>query len=342
MRVNVPCIVVLMMFLSTGGAAQDAGYTVTDSLGRTVRFDTVPERIVLAGRGTALTAGALFMFPEAAGRVIAVADTDQGLGDFYPLMDRSFESKIRFANGAGMETIASFGPDLVILKESMRNPLGDTLETVGIPVLYLNLESANRFLGDIAAVGTLLGNQRRSSEIVDYYTKRLRTVTELVSGVARPRALVLSYSEVDGASVFAIPPASWIQTWMTETAGGIALWKEANPGGGWRKIGLEQIAVWNPDRVFIVSYRTAAAAVVGEMDVSSWWSGRLRPFPADFYSWDQPDPRWILGLQWLAATLHPDRFGGFDLRAEVKSFYATIYRLDPSTVEREILPRIFP
>ncbi len=66
--------------------------------------------------------------------------------------------------------------------------------------------------------------------------------------------------------------------------------------------------------------------------------GKLYAFPGDLYLWDQPDPRWILGLTWLAGKLHPDRFPGLDMTAEAKTFYQTLYGLDADFVEQNIIP----
>jgi len=71
-------------------------------------------------------------------------------------------------------------------------------------------------------------------------------------------------------------------------------------------------------------------------------AGAIRPFPADLASWDQSDARWILGLEWVAASLHPDRVPGFDLRAEVIAFYRDLYGIDEARIESIILPRLPP
>jgi iron complex transport system substrate-binding protein len=113
------------------------------------------------------------------------------------------------------------------------------------------------------------------------------------------------------------------------------------------KVGVEQIASWDPEHVFVVSYQSPAAGAAKRLASSPTWkatragrAGAIRAFPADLISWDQSDSRWVLGLVWLAATLHPDRFSGFDLVAEVTAFYREMYGLDRSVIESLILPRL--
>ena len=68
--------------------------------------------------------------------------------------------------------------------------------------------------------------------------------------------------------------------------------------------------------------------------------GSILGFPSDYNSWDQADSRWILGLEWLAAALHPDLFASVDLKAEAASFYAELYGIDTAVIAREIMPRL--
>lgn len=63
-------------------------------------------------------------------------------------------------------------------------------------------------------------------------------------------------------------------------------------------------------------------------------------FPADYLSWDQPDPRWILGLQWLVGKLHPGLGATAELEKKVVEFYSFVYGLSAQRIEEAILPMI--
>ena len=335
------------------GLAVHAGaapYAVTDALQRTVSFDTVPSRIVIAGRGTLLLADALYLFPGVHGRVVGAAVTNQGLGDVLPLLDPSHASKVRFPNDAGVEQIAAVRPDLVILKTYSKQKVGDALERAGIPVLYLDLETPESFFADVRTLGQLFRQPERASTVVRWYETRLAAVAAAgrsAGGAAKPAVLVVQSTGKDADLAVTVPPADWIQAWMVATAGGTPVWTAENRTTGWLKVGIEQVAAWDPERVLVVSYASSAADAAGRLAASARWqatragrSGSIRPFPADLVSWDQSDTRWILGLQWLAATLHPERFPGFDLRAEVTAFYRDLYDIAPSAIESLVLPRL--
>ncbi|MGQ9502804.1 MAG: hypothetical protein ACUVSB_12190, partial [Anaerolineae bacterium] len=104
---------------------------------------------------------------------------------------------------------------------------------------------------------------------------------------------------------------------------------------------------WNPEGICIVSYFSDPEAAVEALRADERWqalkavqSDQLFAFPTDFltYNWDQPDPRWILGLLWLAKTLHPNRFATLDMRQEAQHFFEQMYGLEKTTIEEKIMP----
>ena len=328
------------LLLFAAASSQAAPYTVTDTLGRALTLQKVPERIVLAGRATLLLVDAVYLFPGAGNRVVGVGTTDQGLGDFFPFLDPGAAGKSRFTNNAGPEQLAGLHPDLVILKSYMKERLGDLLEKIGIPVLYLDLETPETFFTDVRTLGTLFQQPARAQFILDWYRSRVDHVTRATAGGEKPSVLLVQYSARDGEIAFTVPPSGWIQSTITEAAGGTIAWKEAGPGDGWKKIGIEQLSAWNPRFVFVVSYQRPAAVVAEEIRKSRLLKGAIAGFPADYHSWDQADSRWILGLEWLASRLHPDAFSDLDMRNEVTAFYNQLYGVSPAVIEQEIMPRV--
>ncbi len=325
-------------------------YTVTDAAGRRATFDRLPERIVVAGRAVFMVADALYAFPEAWGRVVATAEVDQGLGDFLAAVDAGYGRKVTLPRMAGAEEIAALRPDVVILKSFMAESLGRPLEALGIPVLYVDFESPEQYRRDLMVFGDLLQNRARAEEIWKEIERRAGGVTSRTSALSeerRPRVLFL-YDAARGAEhVFNVPPVGWIQTRLVEMAGARPVWKEAGAGRGWSRVGFEQIASWNPDWVFVVSYHQDVDAIAAGLRADAAWrelaavaKGRLVAFPVDYYSWDQPDLRWVLGLEWLASRLHPDLFPDAHLDREVIGFFSFLYGMNEEGVRRVVLSRL--
>lgn len=326
------------------------GLTVTDALGRTVHFDRLPQRIVLAGKALFMVADALYLFPEAGTRIAALGQTGQGSANFIPLIDPNFEQKISLGTDAGPEQIAAARPDCVILKSYLAEKLGKPLELLGIPVVYVDLETPDQYRRDLLTLGEILGDEARAQEVVAFYQERVERVSQALAGLAeeeKPRVLLVYYTDKDGTVAFNVPPMEWIQTWMIQAAGGRPVWGDAHPTGGWTKVGFEQIAAWDPDVVFVVAYFNPIDQVTKTLREDPQWKalravqeGRLYGFPDDVYSWDQPDPRWILGFTWVATKLHPERFQGMDILAEARTFYRQLYGMDEAAFEELIQPTL--
>ena len=339
-------IMVLVLFLLPGMASSLCGLEVTDALGREVSFEQQPQRIVIAGRGLLIVADALYLFPEAPSVVVAFEKITLGKGNFLTVVDPHYDMKTVLPIDVGAERIASLRPDVVLMKSYMQKKLGSSLELLGIPVLYLDFETPDQYERDIRALGHLLENDERSEEIIAFYRGRVQRVRERVKSIAeqeKPRVLFLYYSERGGSRAFNIPPADWMQTIVVEIAGGIPVWKDIKTGQGWTRVSFEQIAAWDVDHIFVTSYFTDIDEVKDGLLEDPLWTSlravredRIHAFPTDYYNWDLPDPRWILGLTWLASRLHPEEFSDVDLMAEVRTFFRELYFLDDAGYNRYI------
>jgi iron complex transport system substrate-binding protein len=317
-------------------------------MGRTVTFNTPPHKIVLAGKALFMVADAIYLFPEAGSNIVALGSTAQGSGNFIPMIDKTFSTKTVLDSSAGAEQIAAVQPDLVIMKSMNAATLGTSIEALGIPVVYLDFETADQYKRDMATLGQLFQNPDQATKIAAWYQGKVDAVTSTVSALTdaqKPKTLILYYSSKNGTVSFNVPPMGWMQTYLIQTAGGTPVWADANPGSGWTTVNMEQIAAWNPDDVFIVAYFDKVNDVVTKLKADPQWmqlaavkNNKIFGFATDVYSWDQPDTRWALGLDWVAAKLHPDLFPTYDAAADAKAFYKDLYGMDDATFTSTIHP----
>jgi iron complex transport system substrate-binding protein len=319
---------------------------ITDALDRQVTLPDAPQRIVITGKALFMIADAAYIFPEASERIIGLGDAGQGISNFIALIDPDYPAKAVLAGDAGTEQIAALQPDLVILKSYLAKTIGQPIEEIGIPVIYVDFETPEEYVRDLAIFGQIFQNSARAAEAAAFYQDKIAQIQQtIIEDVTSPRVLMLYYNDKDGNVAFNIPPAAWIQTRMVEMAGGTPIWTEANLGGSWTQVTLEQIAAWDADQIFIITYRQDASDVVEALTADPTWqalrvtqNGQLHAFPGDLFSWDQADTRWLLGLTWLAGKLHPDRFSALDMTAEAQAFYQNLYGLDASFFETHIRP----
>lgn len=303
-------------------------------------------RLVLGGKAVVMVADVLYFFGDADARVLAVAGADQGLGVFLSAIDHGFAKKPVIDRSAGAEVYASLRPDTVVLKSSMKKTLGPSLDALGIRQFYLDLETPEDYFADLLALGKFLGQEARAAEVVGFYKERMNEVGTALAGAPRPRVLLVQAAD-PSSGVWELPPASWMQTRLVSLAGGEALWTAANPGAGWAKVNAEQIAAWNPDVIFVVDYRRDARQAAHSLRedarlkaVQAVKHGRVYGFAQDFLSWDQPDARWVLGLEWIAGMLHPERFARRPILDSARRFFSFLYGVDAATFDKVILPRL--
>ncbi|MBM3789393.1 MAG: hypothetical protein FJW35_03475 [Acidobacteria bacterium] len=328
--------------------ALDAAFTVTDALGRQVVFQEPPRRIALSGKALFMVTNALYMFPGGGRRIIATATTGQASSNFISLIDPEIAGKSILPETVGPEQIAGVQPDAVILKSHLARTVGRSLEVLDIPVIYVDFETPDQYLRDLRTLGELLRQPERTAELTRYFQGAVRRVEDAVADIpeaGRRRVLLLYYSTSRGPATLNVPPTSWMQTVMTEMAGGIAVWKKANPAKGWTQVSLEQIYAWDPDVIFVTSYNETSDAAAGRLRTDSNWqsvralqNGRLHAFAGDFFSWDTPDPRWVLGLTWMARKLYPDRFRQVDILGLTREFYQVVYGQDAAFFDEQVRP----
>ena len=345
-------VLLLVVILLMAGCSVIPGLSqpveITDSTGHTEILDGVPDRIAIAGKATIMVQDTIYLFEDAREKVIALENRNQSAFSFLPVIDPSLEEKDIFEKNVGPEQIAAVQPELVLMKSFMAEQLGEPLGQLNLPVLYLDLETPEAFYKDIYTLGQVFGKEKRAEEITEFYQSRVTIVEENVAAVAedqKPDVLILQYSDRDGEIAFKVPPVSWLQTRLVEISGGNPVWKELEAGGGWVVVNLEQIAAWDPDQIFIISYEGKASAVKVDLMENPIWSNfravqndQLFAFAYDFYSWDQPDSRWILGLQWIATKIQPDLSANIDIMQEVNMFYSVLYGKDQEAIDANVIP----
>jgi len=312
--------------------------------------DAVPQRVVQAGPAAFMVENALYLFPEAFDRVVAVADGDQGRGFFVGDLDPMIHSKAVLPRRVNTEAILALSPDVVVMKKSAKGSMGEPLERMQIATIYLDLESPEAWMNDLEIVGRLFDNPDRSRVLKDLFASRINFVTDRTSALQdreKPRTLFLYWSVSGGVTTVNIPPMSWMQTRMVQMAGGIPVWNEGGSADGWIRTGIEQIAAWDPDKIIVTAYHIDAPEVVNIMRNDAIWSefravrnNEVYAVPSDYHSWDQPDVRWLLGLHWLASVLHPDLFDSPDMVEEAKRFYEDMFGMTHQAFDTHVRPKL--
>ncbi len=351
MRKNLLFLTIAVLLIAAFAAAyliwqnpltKEDSITVTDALGRTIQIKTPITKVIVAGKNSWPIITVAYMFPNAKNLLYAISGNMNV--SLFRMIDPDMTSKIVTtpAEDLGAEELAKMKPDVVILKSTMKK-LGDSLEALKIKVVYVDFETLETYIRDVKVLGKIFMDEMKAEEIVNYYNETYYSIlSQIPAEGKREKVLFLYYNTRGGTISFQVPGQGWLQTFMIETAGGYPLSNELF-GTGWNTVSFEQIANWNPDIIFLVTYSKSPVASevknwilnnAGWEDISAVKNGKVYAVPHDcenvgaLGSWDCPGSRWIIGLQWMAKKINPSIFGNLDITNEAKIFYMKMYGLN--------------
>lgn len=81
------------------------------------------------------------MFPEGPSRLVGMEQRGRTSSDFLTAVAPGIDSKLTLLPNPGPESIAGLHPDLVLMKGSEPGPLDEALAKVGLPTVYMSLET---------------------------------------------------------------------------------------------------------------------------------------------------------------------------------------------------------
>ena len=167
---------------------------VRDGLGRPVVIPSDPQRIVTAGRAVLMIADAIYLFPGADKRIVGVGRINQGKGNCLEAIDPNYDEKAKLERNVGPEQIVALEPDLVLLKSTMREQLGLALERIGLPVVYLNLETPEQYQEELVLLGDREAHAqaRRHAQLPAPQRELVGVVVELLAHAREDEEVVVA------------------------------------------------------------------------------------------------------------------------------------------------------
>ncbi|QAA76369.1 MAG: hypothetical protein BIP78_0603 [Candidatus Bipolaricaulis sibiricus] len=307
-----------------------AGRSVVDQVGREVQLPPVVSRVVSLHSGASWMVYVLGDADRLVGAYFASLPTDPVAQGALAGLDPNYRAK-ELPVKPTVEALVTLRPDVVLASSVVHGEgLASLLAEVGIPTVLYYPETLDGVAEALLLTGQVLGRDERAHELVRRFWGLVATVADAMGGRSpRPRVYFTAYTV---PNVYA---GDVIQNVIIELAGGIPLGKALAPRPGlfWQRVDGEQILVWNPEVILVPAYSRARPAdffadpIWGA--VTAVRTGRVHRFPEFLAPWDIPGPEVVLGLLWLAETLHPGATG-LDLAAEVIRFYQDFYGIELS------------
>ena len=297
------CILVLLslsLFFGLSCApATPVPASITDQLGRVVKIDKLPQRIIsLAPSNTEI------LFALGLGdRVVAVTSYDN-----YPAEVKQ-KPNIGGFSDPNLEKIISLSPDLVVAAPIHEKQVIPQLEAKGITVLALAPKTLDDVTAAITLVGRVTGAENKASEVVSAMQKRIKAVTDKtdkLSANLRPKVLYIVWHDP--------LMGSGLETFHDELikkAGGVNMIADAK---GYPSISLETVVKDNPDVIL-------AGVGMGQgqdaplkfaqneprlRDVAARTNNRVYGVDSDLSG--RAGPRIVAVLEEFARLIHPELF----------------------------------
>lgn len=223
------------------------------------------------------------------------------------------EVSARVAAGESIYTlddarIRDIGPDLILAQDLCQvcavpsGAVEEALDVIGCQAQVVSLDPGrlDEVIACIGIVGTATGTTERAEALMEGLRARVDAVRRRVRGRARPRVLVLEWSD---------PPFNaghWVPD-MVEAAGGVPVLAAAGSRSRrltWEEIQAEQvdITVFMPCGFDLEGAVAQAPDLLSRPDVAGL--GRIFAVDANAY-FSRPGPRVVDGVELLERLLHP-------------------------------------
>jgi len=175
------CIIILSLFVACAAPSKEVKEAasfpieVTDQLGRVVRLEKIPERIIsLAPSNTEI------LFALGLGeRVVAVTEYCN-----YPPAAQE-KPKIGGFSTPNIEKVVALSPDLVLATSIHEKEIIPALEGKGLTIFTLDPKTVDEVLKSITLVGEVTGREETASRLVEGMQNRIKAVTDKTANLIK-------------------------------------------------------------------------------------------------------------------------------------------------------------
>ncbi len=296
--------------------------TIVDQAGREITLETPAETIVSAYYITSYTAIALGLEDKLIG-IENKADTRS----IYAMAAEELISlpPVGSLKEFNIEATAELNPDLVIMPISLLEQ-AEILTDLGLAVLVVNPETREDLEVMIRNIGIVTGSEDRAEALLNAQTEIYDTVTALVDGKVSPNVYMGSNS-----SYLETATSKMYQDFLISHAGGVNVFADIEDDY-WTAVSYEAIIEKNPDYIIIPS---GASYTIEEVmadtslqDVNAVKNGNVYQMPTGYEELDSPVPSGVLGVYWLAVTLHGTEEEVESYNDTFNSFYNEFYGIE--------------
>jgi iron complex transport system substrate-binding protein len=269
--------------------------TVTDSLGRKVTIEHLPQRIVsLAPSNTEI----LF--------ALGLDDKLSGVTDYCDYPEKA-KLKPRVAGylTPDIEKLVTIAPDLVLAELIHEKTVLPSLEKLGLTLIVLSASSVDEIINNITLVGQVTGSNVAAAQLTLKLSGRVKTITSktaLLPPGSRPRVMCVIWHD----PIWTMGGKTYIDDLIT-MAGGVNIFSADFEKSG--IVSPESIVSKNPQVVIVTGMAASADATAGSLKKMDWMqatdaikNNRVYKL-SDSNLVERPGPRVVDGLEEVARLL---------------------------------------
>jgi iron complex transport system substrate-binding protein len=313
-----------MLFALVGCEAQkdETGaetITVIDQTGRTVKVPSKVERIAALHHFGGKAVFALGQSHKLVDQALYHRE-NHAMARINPV----FASKPVILKGSGVsyEEMIALKPGVAFVYASFDRAEIEQMERARVRVVAIKGETLEQGYEGVRLVGKVLGCTERAEEYIADCRKLVEMVRGRVSDIPYERRATVMFA--GPRSVYTVATGEMLTTEIINVAGGRNVAERLR--GFWADVSPEQVALWNPEVIFLGSSLDTYAEdrVLSNPQfktVKAVRNKRVYSFPSNIGWWDFPAPHCVLGVVWAAKTLYPDRFLDIDMTRIADDFY---------------------
>lgn len=181
--------------------------------------------------------------------------------------------------------------------------------------------------------GELLGPDAkvRAEKYNSYFDRKVKQILARTSKVApkdRPTVYYGGRASMGGggANLLATQGKASVLHWNVEVAGGNYLPQAIDQN--FADVNREQIFVWNPDIILVSGWGTTLDKIRKDpkwASLKAVRTGKMYLIPQGVFAWEYASGESILLMIYMAKIFHPELFRDWDMKKEMKTFYAEVY-----------------
>ena len=295
---------VMLLSLLAACAPSSEGITpspieVTDQMGRIVKLDGIPERIISLSPGNTEIIFALGLTDK----LVAVTDYCN-----YP-PEAEDKPSIGGFSTPNIEQVVAHSPDLILATSIHEKRIIPQLEDKGIAVFVSDPKTLDEVLAAITLIGYITGGKTEAAELTTEIQSRIEAVTEktnILPQGQRPGVLYIVWHDPLLAA-----GAETLQDELIQRAGGGNIALDLT---GYAGISLEAVIGANPEVMIAGTGHGSSAELTFQFlkaetrlkDTAARKNDRVYKIDSDLSS--RPGPRIVEGLERFAEFIHPELF----------------------------------